>query len=308
MVQTRKTRGGAANAKRWGLVFTCLSSRAIHIEVLEAMDTSAFICTLRRFFALRGHAKLLRCDRGTNFVGAKTELKDASSELNEEKVKKFVTESGCEWELNPPHASHFGEVWERLINTIRRVLDAMFAELGRTQLTHELLITLMAEVVAIVNARPISALPSDPDDPRPLSPAMLLTMKTRPAGPSPGQFLQPDLYVRRRWRRVQYLADQFWTRWRREYLQSLQRRPKWTATRRNLRLGDIILLRDDAQRRNNWPLGRVTEAIESEDGRVRKANVEIARDGEKKVYLRPIKELILLRPNNGTDNADPSPG
>lgn len=66
------------------------------------MDTSAFICALRRFFALRGHAKLLRCDRGTNFVGAKTELKDASSELNEEKVKKFVTESGCEWELNPP--------------------------------------------------------------------------------------------------------------------------------------------------------------------------------------------------------------
>lgn len=307
MVQTRKTRGGAANAKRWGLVFTCLSSRAIHIEVLEAMDTSAFICALRRFFALRGHAKLLRCDRGTNFVGAKTELKDASSELNEEKVKKFVTESGCEWELNPPHASHFGGVWERQINTIRRVLDAMFAELGRTQLTHELLITLMAEVVAIVNARPISALPSDPDDPRPLSPAMLLTMKTRPAGPSPGQFLQPDLYVRRRWRRVQYLADQFWTRWRREYLQSLQRRPKWTATRRNLRVGDIVLLRDDAQRRNNWPLGRVTEAIESEDGRVRKANVEIARDREKKAYLRPIKELILLLPNNGTDDADPSP-
>ena len=307
MVQTRKTRGGAANAKRWGLVFTCLSSRAIHIEVLEAMDTSAFICALRRFFALRGHAKLLRCDRGTNFVGAKTELKDASSELNEEKVKKFVTESGCEWELNPPHASHFGGVWERQINTIRRVLDAMFAELGRTQLTHELLITLMAEVVAIVNARPITALPSDPDDPRPLSPAMLLTMKTRPAGPSPGQFTQPDLYVRRRWRRVQCLADQFWTRWRREYLQSLQRRPKWTTTRRNLRVGDIVLLRDDAQRRNNWPLGRVTEAIESEDGRVRKANVEIARDGEKKVYLRPIKELTLLLPNNGTDDADPSP-
>ena len=183
----------------------------------------------------------------------------------------------------------------------------MFAELGRTQLTHELLITLMAEVVAIVNARPISALPSDPDDPRPLSPAMLLTMKTRPAGPSPGQFLQPDLYVRRRWRRVQYLADQFWTRWRREYLQSLQPRPKWTATRRNLRVGDIVLLRDDAQHRNNWPLGRVTEAIESEDGSVRKASVEIARDGEKKVYLRPIKELILLLPNNGTDDADPSP-
>ena len=102
-VQTRKTRGGAANAKRWGLVFTCLSSRTIHIEVLEAMDASSFICTLRRFFALRGHAKLLRCDRGTNFVGANKELQEAESEFNE-KVEKFATEHGCKWEFNPPHA------------------------------------------------------------------------------------------------------------------------------------------------------------------------------------------------------------
>ena len=90
-VQTRKTRGGGVNAKRWGLVFTCLSSRAIHIEVSEAMDCSAFICALRRFFALRGHAKLLRCDRGTNFIGAITELDAAASELEEKKVEKFIT-------------------------------------------------------------------------------------------------------------------------------------------------------------------------------------------------------------------------
>ena len=182
--QTRKTRGGGVNAKRLGLVFICLSSRAIHIEVLEAMDSSAFICALRRFFALRGHAKLLRCDRGTNFVGAKMELDAAASELNEKKVEKFVTECGCKWEFNPPHASHFGGVWERQINMNRRVLDAMFTELGQSQVTHELLVTLMAEVVALVNARPIAVLPSDTDDPQPLSPAMLLTMKTRPAGPS----------------------------------------------------------------------------------------------------------------------------
>ena len=305
-VQTRKTRGGTANAKRWGLVFTCLSSRAIHIEVLEAMDASAFICALRRFFALRGHATLLRCDRGTNFIGAKTELGEAVSELNDKKVEKFVTEYGCKWEFNPPHASHFGGVWERQINTIRRVLDAMFAELGRPQLTHELLITLMAEVVAIVNARPISALPSDPDDPLPLSPAMLLTMKTRPAGPPPGQFLRPDIYARRRWRRVQFLADQFWTRWRREYLQSLQPRRKWTEMQRDLRVGDVVLMRDESRHRNDWPLGRISEAIRSEDDRVRKVKVDVVRDGERKTYLRPIKELVLLLPDDG-EEVDPKP-
>ena len=199
MVQTRKTRGGAANAKRWGLVFTCLSSRAIHIEVLEAMDASSFICALKRFFALCGHARLLRCDCGTNFVGANTELQEAESEFNK-KVEDFATDHRCKWEFNPPHASHFGGVWDRQIGTIRRVLDAMFAKLGKTQLMHELLVMLMAEVVAIVNPRPISALPSDTDDPQPLSPAMLLAMKTRPAGPPPGQFLHTDIDGPRHWR------------------------------------------------------------------------------------------------------------
>ena len=109
-IRTRKLRGGAANSKRWGLVLTCLSSRAIHIEVLESMDASAFICALRRFFAMRGPASLLRCDRGTNFIGAKSEPDDALAELDQQMVEKFVAEQGCEWSFNPPHASHFGGV------------------------------------------------------------------------------------------------------------------------------------------------------------------------------------------------------
>ena len=140
-IQTRKLRGGAVNSKRWGLVFTCLSSRAIHIEVLEAMDASAFICALRRFFAIRGPAARLRCDRGTNFIGGKSELDNALMEMDQEKIKRYSTEQGCEWLFNPQHASHFGGVWERQIGTIRRVLDAMLLEIGSSQLTHELLVT-----------------------------------------------------------------------------------------------------------------------------------------------------------------------
>ena len=105
-VQTRKTRRGGVNAKRWGLVFTCLSSRAIHIEILEGMDSSAFICALRT----TRPCQLLKCDRGTNFVEAKTKLDAAASELDKKKVEKFVTECGCKWEFNPPYASHFSRV------------------------------------------------------------------------------------------------------------------------------------------------------------------------------------------------------
>ena len=295
-VNTRKTRGGSVNSKRWGLVFTCLSSRTIHIEVLESMDASSFICALRRFFALRGPASLLRCDRGTNFIGAKSELDDALGEMNQSRVERYARHQGCKWLFKPPHASHFGGAWERQIGTIRRVLDAMLAQLGSSQLTHELLVTLMAEVTAIVNARPIAAMPTDTDEPQPLSPSMLLTMKTRPLGPPHGNFLPVDLYARRRWRRVQYLADQFWIRWRRDYLQNMQIRSKWSKQQRNLSAGDVVLMKDEEVHRNNWPIGRVTEAIKSGDGQVRKAQVEIVREGKKKTFLRPIKELILLVP------------
>ena len=86
-VHTRKTRGGTTNFKRWGLEFTCLTSRAVHIELLESMDTSSFICALRRFFALRGPPSLLRCDWGTNFIGGKSELEDALKEMDQCKVE-----------------------------------------------------------------------------------------------------------------------------------------------------------------------------------------------------------------------------
>ncbi|XP_028407516.1 uncharacterized protein LOC114530125 [Dendronephthya gigantea] len=292
-IQTRKLRAGAANAKRWGLIFTCLNYRAVHIEVFESMETSSFICALRRFFALRGPPSLLRCDRGTNFIGGKSELDQTLNAMNQKDIKKYVSEQNCKWKFNPPHASHFGGVWERQIGTVRRVLDAMFLELGSPQLTHKLLVTLMAEATGIIHSRPIAVVPSDIDQPQPLSPSTLLTMKTRPLLPPPGVFTPEDVYSRRHWRRSQYLADQFWIRWKREYLQEQQRRTKWNKKQPNIREGDIIIMKDQSPR-NQWPLGRVVEAIPSEDGKVRKAKIVISKDGEKKVYYRPISELVTL--------------
>ena len=124
-------------------------------------------------------------------MGGKSELDNALNLLNDAKLERFTKEQNCEWHFNPPHALHFGGVWERQIGTIRRVLDGMMMELGRSQLTHELLVTLMAEVSAIVNARPLATVPSDAEEPQPLSPAMLLCMKTRPVAPASGSSYQP---------------------------------------------------------------------------------------------------------------------
>lgn len=119
-VRSRTTRGGAANSKCYGLIFTCLSSRAIPIEVLESMDMSSFICALRRFFALRGPVSNLRCDRWTSFIGGKSELEVALREIDQCKVEGYVNNQGCKWIFNPPHASHFGGASECQIGTIRR--------------------------------------------------------------------------------------------------------------------------------------------------------------------------------------------
>lgn len=195
-ITTRRLRDGAANAKRWGLLFTCLSSRAIHIEVLETLEASSCICALRRFLAIRGPVKKLRCNQGTNFVGRKSQLDGALMEMDQSRIQRFETKQGCEWIFNLPLASYFGGVWERQIATVRRVLNATLLEIGRQQLSHELLVTLMAEGTGIVKSRPIATIPLEIDEPQPLTPAMLLTMKTRPLAPASGHFVQQDVYSR----------------------------------------------------------------------------------------------------------------
>ena len=101
---------------------------------------------------------------------------------------------------------------------------------------------------------------NDPCGPRPLTPNDLLTMKTGVVVQPPGEFQREDMYGRKRWRQVQYLANQFWTRWKREYLANLQARQKWTKTSRNLKVGDIVLMKDEDLVRSHWKMARVVVA------------------------------------------------
>ena len=122
---TRKTRGGAANSKRWAILFTCLTTRAVQIEVVEELSSSAFINALRRFVSIRGLVKVFRSDRGTNFVGATADLKITAINVEDPSVSKFLYDSSTVWLFNAPHASHMGGVWERMIGVTRRILDSM---------------------------------------------------------------------------------------------------------------------------------------------------------------------------------------
>nr|XP_034322379.1 uncharacterized protein LOC117688425 [Crassostrea gigas] len=180
MVAFRRTRGGSANQKRWGLLFSCLVTRAIHIEIIEQLTSSSFINALKRFVAIRGPVTQFRSDRGTNFVGALEDLTIDAEFIEKGPVLDFLSNNRTTWKFNPPHAPHMGGVWERLIGTVKRILNAMLLQRHGRNLTHEELTTFMSEICAIVNNRPLMDVSCDPDSPHLLTPSMLLTMKTSP--------------------------------------------------------------------------------------------------------------------------------
>ncbi len=289
-VCARRTRGGLSESKRWAIMFTCLVTRAVHMEIVESLSTSSFINALRRFTAIRGPAKLFRSDRGTNFVGACKEL--GITPENAE-LQSYLKDQGCTWNFNLPHSSHMGGVWERMIGVARRILDGMLLKVHSPSLSHEVLVTLIAEVTAIMNAWPIVPVSSDPDMPTVLTPAMLLTQKVDSVSAPSGDLDLKDLY-QSQWKQVQGLADSFWKRWRQEYLATLQPRRKWQADQPNLQIGDVVLLKDSQAKRNEWPTGLVVNTFPGQDNRVRKVEVRVVKGGSPRVYSRPASEVVLL--------------
>ncbi|XP_056017422.1 uncharacterized protein LOC130053841 [Ostrea edulis] len=289
-------KNGLREAKRYGLLFTCLCSRAIHIEMLDDMSTDSFINGLRCFTAIRGAVRHICSDQGSNFIGARNEFE---RELDKGKVVTFLAERQCDFVLNAPSSSHTGRVWKRQIRTVRNILDSVLS-LAPGRLDDASLRTLFYEVMSIVNCRSLSVSEIDnPDSLEPLTPNHILTGKiTSPSHPPPptttppppGEFVKEDLYLRKRWRRVQYLLEQFWSRWKREYLAQTTLRQKWHGIRRNIQEDDIVLVKDVDLPRNQWPLGRVIEANPDEDGLVRRVKVKT----QSSVLERTIHKLVLL--------------
>lgn len=282
-------KNGRKEVKRWGALFTCLASRAVHIEIANSLDTDSFLQALRRFIARRGVVKSIRSDNGTNFVGAQSELRQAIEEMNQDQIRDKLRKQEIEWSFNPPAASNMGGIWERQIRTTRKVLAGLLSEHG-VRLDDESLHTLMCEVEAIINSRPLTFVSSDHDDLEPLTPNHLLTTKSSIVLPPPGDFQKGDIYLRRRWRRVQYLANVFWSRWQREYLTTLQQRCKWQQPDRNLVIGDVVLIKEDNVARNMWSMGIVVATEPDSKGLVRAVTVKTKTSS----LRRPSNKLVLL--------------
>ena len=183
-----------------------MGSRRLHLETANLLESSSFINAFRRFMNQRCAVRQLRSYQGTNFIGARSELKAALCEMNQDHVQDYLQRNGCEWipfKLDVPHSSHMGGTWERMICSVRNALEPLLLQAG-SQLDDETLRTLLTEVECIINSRPLSVDNlSDAEAPEPFTPNHLLTMKPKRVLPPPRKFQRADMYCRRCWSRSQ---------------------------------------------------------------------------------------------------------
>ncbi len=271
-----------ANRKRYFLLFTCLATRAIHLEPLLAATTASFLFAFERFITRRrpdGTLQAVYADNGSNIRGAEPELQALLAPPSAEQfAQKYHT---TVWNFNPPHASHFGGVYERLIAAVKRSLYHALPVDHPT--TDEEFSTTLVVVEGILNSRPLSYVTDDQDDPLPLTPADAIGLPPyrMVASEPPGGWKK-----KKAWHAHQRRLDTFWSRFQKEIVPHLQTTSKWHKQGSAPKVGDIVTLLDD-QCRGKWPLARITKVTPSHDGIIRRVQVKTpgGRPFERAVHL-----------------------
>ncbi|CAG7659602.1 unnamed protein product [Allacma fusca] len=271
-------------------VFICYATHAIHLEVVSDLSTAAFISSLKRFVSRRGLCSDISSDCGTNFVGADRELRRDLEFLRTSNgvadVSKFLSSRGVTWHFNPPSSPHFGGLWE---SGVRLVKGHMKKVIGLTTLNFEEFTTVLTQIEACINSRPITSMSSDPNDLFALTPGHFLVGGPLTAIPEPDL---TDVKLNRlsRWQLCQQMFQHFWNRWHREYLHTLQQRAKWSSTAENIQIGTMVLIKDNRLSPMNWRLGRIIATHPGKDNLVRVVTVK-TEEGDLK---RPIVQLCPL--------------
>ena len=288
---------GKSRAKRYLCLFTCLATRAVHLEMTYHLDTDSFVNAFTRMTSRRGTPSYVITDNGTNFVGAEREIRGLVQRLEQNKIIEMTGNyQPIEWKFNPPSAPHFGGVFEAMVKSAKRAIKAI---LGNAEIDDEELHTAICGAEKLLNSRPITYVSSDPQDLTPLTPNHFLVGEV-------GGIFAPEAMDKveayhpvKRWHRVQQLLQHFWKRWQREFLPQLNLRKKWFHPRHNIAVGDVVLVAEPRNNRGEWPLARIVEVFPDENGMVRV--VKLWSNG--KEFKRPVHRLCPLEYVDQKDDA-----
>ena len=279
-------------------IFSCLETRSVHAEIVYKMDASSLINALSRFVARRPGLKRIISDQGTNFKGADNLLKRETEELTREMGPELAAR-GWTWDWIPAGTPHYGGIWERVVGLFKRHM----ASLSIDDTTHvEVFWTIITEIEAIVNRRPLTSISTDPRDVEAISPAHILYPAS--IAHSTARFLPLSSTndaekMRYAWKRVQARVNAFQKVWKSEYLTMLHNRPKWQKTMRNLAIDDLVIIVDESIHRDDWKLGRI-DSVTITDGHVRRVAVRRA-DG--KIVERDRNKIVRLELDDSADDA-----
>ncbi|XP_017463593.1 PREDICTED: uncharacterized protein LOC108357009 [Rhagoletis zephyria] len=277
--------------KSYICIFVCLSTKAIHIELVTDLTAEAFIAAFKRFTSRRGKCSNLYSDNGTNFHGAHRLLTDMHKSLLKEsfnhEIYSHLARDGTTWHFIPPSSPHFGGIWESNVKSIKHHLRRV---IGETLLSFEELYTLLTQIEAILNSRPLCSI-SDADQ-NPLTPSHFLIGEPLTATPEPT--ISTKFSLKSSWNHIRNMAQGFWKRWSLEYITSLQHRTKWTTAQPNLTPGKLVVIKDPSIPPTKWMLGKIEEVYAGLDGCVRVVTVRTGKG----TYKRPITKIALL-PTSG---------
>ena len=281
---------GAKSTKGYIALFVCFATKAVHIEAVSDLTADAFIAALRRFSARRGAPRHIYSDNATNFVGAKRKLCEINrlwaSLPKSETVAHYLTQTSIEWHFIPPASPHFGGIWEAAIKSTKYHFKRV---IGETLLTFEELSTLLAQIEAILNSRPLLNVDnSDVDCINILTPSHFLTGDVILSTPEVPLSSSPNL--KNRWDLLQKLKRDFYKAWTKTYLSSLQPRKKWQNPTPSIKKGDIVLLKEDGHLPGSWPIGRVMEVHPGKDEMTRVVTIRV-KNSE---FKRNINKIALL--------------
>lgn len=291
------TRGRAyldQNLKGYAVIYVCLVTRAVHLEAVMAYSAEAFLTSFKRFVARRGAPEYMYSDQGTNLVRADKDLQEAVDSWASTEVQDYVNWNGVQWKFIVPSAPHQGGIWEAAVKQMKHHMKRI---IGADKYTYEAVSTLLAEIEACMNSRPICAMSDDPNDVSALTPAHFLIGEPLKL-PLPARHdLAPKMAVGF-FKELQVRTNSFWRIWSEEYLSSLLERPKWRELKDNLRPGQLVLIKNENLAPTFWPMGRVIQVKKSKDGCVRSALIK-TQAGE---LERPVQKLVVLPVDEDLEN------
>ncbi|XP_046431251.1 uncharacterized protein LOC124185009 [Neodiprion fabricii] len=292
----RASRGREAKScKGYIVIFICFTTSAVHLELVSDYTTEAFIAAYKRFTSRRGICASIASDCGTNLVGADSELRRllAASSKEFADIANILASHGTQWRFNPPSAPHFGGKWEAGVKSVKFHLKRV---IGEATQTFEQFATFLTQVEATLNSRPLCAISDDPRDPSALTPGHFLVGSALNTIPEPS-LIEVPVQRLSHWQHSRQMLEHFWKRWSTEYLQSFQNLSKWQTHHGNIKIGSIVLVKNENLPTSVWPLAKVIEVHPRTDGLVRVVTVET-----KSFVLKcPIVKLCVL-PVSSQDN------